>query len=166
MKISANRPNDPNCVQKFSNQMENYCNNIFSIYELSDLLYDIKVDDFNKINILYHLYVNYDKLKKGLSTLSEENKSSLLPHSNECNKLYKKSETMHNDQDTIFNQKLTKFTSLYKDLYPTFVVKEKEFNIYFKRLSDNPNNIITTSVFGSLVGLIPFMGILYKVKEL
>ncbi|CAI7719075.1 hypothetical protein PVPAM_060008200 [Plasmodium vivax] len=160
--IRENRTYDQYCIHDFTHDMENHCMISLTVYDLSELVYDIKGDDFNKINILYNLYVNYDKLKNGLSTLSEENKSSLLPYSNECNKLYRKAETMHNDQKTTFYEKLTKFTSEYKELYPEFEEKENKFSIYFKRLSDNPNNIITTSVFGSLVGLIPFMGILYK----
>ncbi|VUZ99662.1 PIR protein [Plasmodium vivax] len=162
MKISQNKKKHNACVNSFSNQMENHCFSIFSINELSDLLYVIKEEDFNKIDILYNLYVNYDNVKSNIDDLSESNKTSLLPYSNECYDTYKIAETMLNDQDTTFNEKLTKFTSDYIKLYPKFEEKEKEFNIYFKRLSDKQINIITTSVFGSLVGLIPFMGILYK----
>ncbi|VVA00252.1 PIR protein, partial [Plasmodium vivax] len=162
MKIYINKNNENTCVQSFYRNIDAYVDQILTDYTSIVELYDIIKDDFNKINILYILYKNYYKLKSGLSTILETNKTSLLPYSNECYDTYKIAETMLNDQDTTFNEKLTKFTSDYIKLYPKFEEKEKEFNIYFKRLSDKQINIITTSVFGSLVGLIPFMGILYK----
>ncbi|KNA01693.1 hypothetical protein PVNG_04719 [Plasmodium vivax North Korean] len=167
MIINENRPYNNTCVNYFSDEMENHCHDIFyTVNILSNLLYDIKGGDFKKINILYNLYVNYDKIKSNIDSLSENNKTSLLPHSDKCYDMYKIAETMNNAKDPVFYEKLKDFTSLYEQLYPTFEQKEKQFNIYFKRLSDVPNNIITTSVLGSFVVLIPFMGILYKVKEL
>lgn len=162
MIIREYRTNNNNCANNFSNQMESHCYNIFfQLNILSDLLYDIKEDDFNKIDILYNLYVNYDNLKSTINDYSDSNKLS-VSYSDNCYYTYKIAESMHNDQDNTFNEKLTKFTSEYQEIYSTFAEKEKKFNIYFKRLSDKQNNIITTSVLGSLVGFIPFMGILYK----
>ncbi|CAI7724011.1 PIR protein [Plasmodium vivax] len=163
MIISEYRHNDQNCVHNFTNLMEDHCMTTFSkLNELSELLYDIKGDEFNKINILFNLYENYYKLQSSLSTLTETNKTSLLPYSNECYDKCKIFENIHNGPNTIFYQKLTEFKSSYEQLYSIFEQKEEEFNIYFKRLSDKQINIITTSVLGSLAVFIPFLGILYK----
>ncbi|KMZ76775.1 hypothetical protein PVIIG_05887 [Plasmodium vivax India VII] len=131
---------------------------------------DIDKDDLYKMNILYNLYVNYSELKTIINTTPQQLKRSLLPFSTECCTYYIQAKYICNDdnnKESMFCQKLKSFKSKYNDLYNKFDGKRSQFSDNLLKLEECPNNkIITTAVTGSIIGLIPLLGILYKVSEL
>ncbi|KMZ96182.1 hypothetical protein PVNG_06262 [Plasmodium vivax North Korean] len=135
------------------------------------LIGNINKDDLYKMNILYRLYVNYVKLKAIDYKNEEENKRQLLTHSTACCTHYIKASYICNDdnkdKNPEFCEKLEAFVSKYKQLNQKVDDKGSGFSDYFIKLSECPNTkIITTAVTGSIIGLIPLVGVLYKVIEL
>ncbi|KMZ76709.1 hypothetical protein PVIIG_05708, partial [Plasmodium vivax India VII] len=68
-----------------------------------------------------------------------------------------------NNNNSKFCQELNKFESKYNELDGKVREQASELSDYFIRLSECPNTkIITTAVTGSIIGLIPLFGVLYK----
>ncbi|SCA83697.1 VIR protein [Plasmodium vivax] len=155
------------CVSHFDNYIESYCSDMFGYggYKL-DYLYDIKEDELNKMNILFSLYENYSKLNAIKNTNPEQNKevstlstaccADYIKVSYLCNGEYKKNNLK-------FCDKLNTFISKHDALYTEVVARDPKYSDYFIKLEECPNNkIITTAVTGTVVGLIPLLGVLYK----
>ncbi|KMZ96416.1 hypothetical protein PVNG_05951, partial [Plasmodium vivax North Korean] len=69
----------------------------------------------------------------------------------------------NNIKNSKFCEKLNTFISKYKDLYTKVDNQGPEFSNNFIKLEECPNTkIITTAVTGTVVGLIPLLGVLYK----
>ncbi|VVA00327.1 PIR protein [Plasmodium vivax] len=69
----------------------------------------------------------------------------------------------YNDKYKEYCKQLDKFKTKYEKLFITAKSKGKEFANNFKKITDYDNsNIISTTIIGSAVGLIPLLGILYK----
>ncbi|VUZ99837.1 PIR protein [Plasmodium vivax] len=146
---------------QFTNSLEHYINLYF--------IYDIDKNDLYKMNILYSLYENYNKLNAIKYNNPELDKQSLLTHSSACCIDYIKAsyicnpDNNNNNINGKFCEKLTAFQSKYDKLYEEAAGKGSDYSKNFIRLSECGNNkIITTAVTGSIVGLIPLFGILYK----
>ncbi|CAI7718372.1 Plasmodium vivax Vir protein, putative [Plasmodium vivax] len=132
---------------------------------------DIDKDDLYKMNILYNLYENYNILNAIDYTNSEQDKRQLLTHSTACCPDYIKASYICNDDDEDKNPKfceeLETFKSKYHVLYQSVIKKGSDYSDYFMTLSNCPNSkIITTAVTGSIIGLIPLFGVLYKFTPL
>ncbi|CAI7719875.1 Plasmodium vivax Vir protein, putative [Plasmodium vivax] len=169
MKLNDDKINGKTCVSEIENLIQSHCSDIFgfSIQSL-DFLYDIKKKELHKMNILYSLYQNYRKLKNIIHTNSGPEKPSLLPHSTACCTDYIEAKYIcngdnNNNNNSTFCDKLGTFVSEYGKLYQEFDGKRSQFSDYLIKLEECPNTkIITTAVTGSIVGLIPLLGVLYK----
>ncbi|SCA60010.1 VIR protein [Plasmodium vivax] len=131
--------------------------------------YHIDKDELDKMNILYSLYDKYTDLDTILKKISKEHKQSLLTHSSACCIDYIKAsyicnpDNNNNNINGKFCEKLKAFQSKYDKLYEEAAGKGSDYSKNFIRLSECGNNkIITTAVTGSIVGLIPLLGVLYK----
>ncbi|VUZ93678.1 PIR protein [Plasmodium vivax] len=165
-KITKSRSNEYHCVSDLYNAIESHCYIDFPNRLDVSVIYDIKKDDLYKMNILYNLYENYIKLKNIIDTDSRLEKQSLLPHSTACCTDYIEAKYIcngGNNNSSTFCKKLRTFESKYEQLYQKFNEKTSEFSDDLIKLSECPNTkIITTAVTGSIIGLIPLFGVLYK----
>ncbi|SCA82111.1 VIR protein [Plasmodium vivax] len=165
-KITKSRSNEYHCVSDLYNAIESQCHSDFPNPLDVSVIYDIKKDDLYKMNILYNLYENYIKLKNIIDTDSRLEKQSLLPHSTACCTDYIEAKYIcngGNNNSSTFCKKLGTFESKYEQLYQKFNEKTSEFSDDLIKLSECPNTkIITTAVTGSIIGLIPLFGLLYK----
>ncbi|SCA59628.1 Plasmodium vivax Vir protein, putative [Plasmodium vivax] len=166
-KISKSVINESNGIPYIFNGIESQFYSVF--YNTLDLgaIYDINKHDLHKINILYNLYDNYSELKSIIETMFDGSKRSLLPFSTECCTNYIQAKYLCNDENkdnnTKFCDKLEDFNKKYDELYKTFDGKRSEFSNNLIKLQECPNTkIITTAVTGTVVGLIPLLGGLYK----
>ncbi|CAI7718039.1 PIR protein [Plasmodium vivax] len=186
---SGNNPNYNKCSEflkywvnfKLIESMKNEGHTVHHVYDLLEgqitsnvnnninlnFICDINNEDLNKMNILYSLYENYSELKTIINTNPEEGKQKLLPLSSACCIDYIKANYICNDGNNIKNskfcEKLNTFISKYKDLYTKVDNQGPEFSNNFIKLEECPNTkIITTAVTGTVVGLIPLLGVLYK----
>ncbi|KMZ98954.1 hypothetical protein PVNG_05666 [Plasmodium vivax North Korean] len=135
------------------------------------LIYDIEKNDLYKMKILYSLYENYSKLNDIIENKFDEYKQSLSTLSTACCPEYNKASYICNDdnkeKNPKFCEKLRTFNSKYDILYQKVFAKGPPFSENFIKLSECHNNkIITSAVTGTVVGLIPLLGVLYKVSEL
>ncbi|KMZ76816.1 hypothetical protein PVIIG_06338 [Plasmodium vivax India VII] len=170
-KLREGMKNEVDSICRVYDAIESqFTNNID--YEIHmDLIENINKDVLYKMNILYRLYLNYVKLKAIDYKNEEENKRQLLTHSTACCTHYIKASYICNDdnkdKNPEFCEKLEAFKSKYDDLERKVDDKGTDFSDYFIKLSECGNNkIITTAVTGSIIGLIPLFGVLYKVNEL
>ncbi|SCA83705.1 Plasmodium vivax Vir protein, putative [Plasmodium vivax] len=160
--------NEGNSVRDLYDHLESQITGIggFSIY--LDFICDINKDDLNKMNILYRLYKNYTDLYDILDNSSQQVKETSLSLSTSCCKDYLEAryicDTSKTNSNSPFCNNLEIFKSKYeREIYNKVDQKESDFSDYFIKLSECPNNkIITTAVTGTVVGLIPLLGILYK----
>ncbi|KMZ95065.1 hypothetical protein PVMG_05592 [Plasmodium vivax Mauritania I] len=134
-------------------------------------IYHIDKDELDKMSILYRLYKNYTDLDGILENAANDVKVKSLSLSTACCKDYLEAryicDTSKNNSGSRFCEKLKDFKSKYDQLDGKVNKQGSDFSNYFIKLSECPNNqIITTAVTGSIVGLIPLFGILYKVSEL
>ncbi|KMZ88774.1 hypothetical protein PVBG_06278 [Plasmodium vivax Brazil I] len=169
-KISKNIINGSHCIYYIYNGIDSQFTESNFFYSNSDNIYDIDKNELDKMNILYRLYENYSELKTIINATRQQDKRSLLPFSTECCTDYIQAKYICNDDDnneSTFCQKLKSFESEYEKLYQEFDRKRSEFSDNLIKLSECPNNkIITTAVTGTVVGLIPLFGVLYKVSNL
>ncbi|KMZ87885.1 hypothetical protein PVBG_06112 [Plasmodium vivax Brazil I] len=141
-------------------------------YNLIDCeYYDINKDELNKMNILYNLYEKHSEINSIIVAKSDQNKQKLLTLSTQCcadyNDVIYTCNADNKSKNPEFCDKLEAFISKYNELDNKVVGEEYNFSDYFIKLSDCPNNkIISTAVTGSIIGLIPLLGVLYKVSEL
>ncbi|CAI7718338.1 Plasmodium vivax Vir protein, putative [Plasmodium vivax] len=166
-KLRKSMKNKDDCAYVVYNGIESH--NMGSVdYHINlDFKDDINNEDLNKMNILYSLYEYYSELKTIINTNPEEGKQKLLPLSSACCIDYIKANYICNDGNNIKNskfcEKLNTFISKYKDLYTKVDNQGPEFSNNFIKLEECPNTkIITTAVTGTVVGLIPLLGVLYK----
>ncbi|KMZ95159.1 hypothetical protein PVMG_05077 [Plasmodium vivax Mauritania I] len=136
-----------------------------------NLICDIDKDELHKMNILYNLFENYGKLNAIKYDNVDEAKQALYLHSTACCTDYNKAKYICNGNNKVNNpkfcDKLETFESQYEQLYSEVLQKGSQFSDNLIKLSECPNNkIITTAVTGTVVGLIPLFGVLYKVSEL
>ncbi|KMZ76862.1 hypothetical protein PVIIG_06050 [Plasmodium vivax India VII] len=171
-KLMKSMKNEDECVSKIYNALESHITgsdefNIDLYYE-----YDINKDDLKKMNILYSLYEKHTELDTILMNISKVDKESLLLHSTACCTHYIKAKYICNDDNnrndnSVFCNKLTTFKSKYDALYEKAFQEGSDYANNFIKLEECSNNkIITTAVTGTVVGLIPLLGVLYKVSEL
>ncbi|KMZ88736.1 hypothetical protein PVBG_05682 [Plasmodium vivax Brazil I] len=170
LRISKSIINGSQCVNYIYNGIDSQFMQSNFFYSNSDNIYDIDKNELDKMNILYRLYENYSELKTIINATRQQDKRSLLPFSTECCTDYIQAKYICNDDDnneSTFCQKLKSFESEYEKLYQEFDRKRSEFSDNLIKLSECPNNkIITTAVTGTVVGLIPLFGVLYKVSNL
>ncbi|KMZ96058.1 hypothetical protein PVNG_05947 [Plasmodium vivax North Korean] len=136
-----------------------------------DYINSINEDYLYKMNILYNLYQNYVELNAIDYKKPEQDKQKLLILSTACCTDYNKAKYICNgdnkDNNTKFCEKLRAFELKYDELDKNVIAQGYDFSNYFIKLSECRNNkIITTAVTGTVVGLIPLLGVLYKVSEL
>ncbi|KMZ92843.1 hypothetical protein PVMG_01429 [Plasmodium vivax Mauritania I] len=132
---------------------------------------NINKNELIKMNILYNLYEKYSEINSIIVAKSENKKQKLLTLSAECCGIFNYVSYMCNDDNRNNNRKfcdkLEALKSKYNELDNKVVGDGYDFSDYFIELSKCPNTkIITTAVTGTVVGLIPLLGVLYKVSEL
>ncbi|KMZ88828.1 hypothetical protein PVBG_05624 [Plasmodium vivax Brazil I] len=138
------------------------------------VIYHIDKHELEKMNKLYNLYKKYSEINSIIVSKSDQKKQRLLTLSTQCCTDYidasyicKPGNDNINSNNREFCEKLDNFKSKYDELDNNMVGDGYDFSDYFIKLSECPNNkIITTAVTGTLVGLIPLFGVLYKVSEL
>ncbi|KMZ89675.1 hypothetical protein PVMG_06215 [Plasmodium vivax Mauritania I] len=170
LNFELKKHNKNECVKDFYNAIESYCGDTIDKHLPVGVIYNIDKDQLNKIDKLYSLYSKYTKLNTIIQSLQENDKQKLLTLSTQCCTDYSDVSYICNDDNKINNhkfcEKLTDFERKYKDLYPEVDDKGSDFKEYFMKLEKCPNNkIITSSVIGSVVGIIPLFGVLYKLNE-
>ncbi|VVA00006.1 PIR protein [Plasmodium vivax] len=168
-KLRKNMKNEDDYVYIAYNAIDSHImENSFYVNDI-DFICDINKDDLHKMNILYNLYDKYIELKTIVEEESNLNEQSLLNHSTACCPYYIEASYIctpgsNNNNSTKFCKELETFKSKYGELYRTVVEKKgSEFSENFITLTKCPNNkIISTAVTGTVVGLIPLLGVLYK----
>ncbi|KMZ89605.1 hypothetical protein PVMG_06250 [Plasmodium vivax Mauritania I] len=117
------------------------------------------------MEVLYTLHENYSKLDNILNKDTSQEPESLMEPSRICSYTYNSASYMCYDNKNKFCQILENFKRKYEELFKTAESKGDGYAKNFKKLTDYDNiNIISTTVIGSAVGLIPLLGILYKVS--
>ncbi|CAI7719409.1 PIR protein [Plasmodium vivax] len=163
-KISKDMINGRNCINEIYDGFESQCPNDFGAALDPGIIYNINKDELYKMNILYSLYDKYTQLDTILKNTSQVDKQSLLNLSNACCSDYNQASYICNgDNNSTFCTKLKSFDLKYEQLYSKLVGQGYDFSDYFTKLSECPNTkIIATAVTGTVVGLIPLVGVLYK----
>ncbi|KMZ89791.1 hypothetical protein PVMG_06059 [Plasmodium vivax Mauritania I] len=167
-KLTENMKNERNSVCFVYNILEGQITHSDGYSILLDFIYDINKDDLYKMNILYRLYKNYTELYTILDNTSGGVKETSLSLSTACCKDYLEAryicDTSKNNSNNQFCNKLNDFVTKYNELDGKVLQQPSDFSDYFIILSKCPNTkIISTAVTGTVVGLIPLMGVLYKV---
>ncbi|SCA82043.1 Plasmodium vivax Vir protein, putative [Plasmodium vivax] len=169
-KLNKIRFNESVCIDYIYNAIDSQFtgSDFYNMFDV-DVIYDITKDELDKMNILYSLYEKYSKLKSIIDDMSQLNKESLLTHSTACCPDYIEANYMCKDgNDDNYNNsqfciQLEKFKTKYEGLYTKVHTEKPELSDNLIKLEECPNTkIITTAVTGSIVGLIPLLGILYK----
>ncbi|CAI7721810.1 PIR protein [Plasmodium vivax] len=164
IKLRENELNRTICPNDFYDGMESHCMNTLSRFVSStNLIYHINEDDLNRMKALYILHNNYSKLDTILNNSTSPKPELLLEPSDICSYTYSSAKYMCDDKYKEYCKQLDKFKTKYEKLFITAKSKGKEFANNFKKITDYDNsNIISTTIIGSAVGLIPLLGILYK----
>ncbi|KNA02585.1 hypothetical protein PVNG_05129 [Plasmodium vivax North Korean] len=143
--------------------MENYSTETLSFLSSINLIYNINKEDLRRMEVLYILHENYNKLDTIINNTTPPNPESLLEHSRTCSNNYKIGRSMCYSKYNKFCEKLDNFKKKYEKLSKTAESKGDQYTNNFIKLTDNDNsNIISTTLIGSAAGLIPLLGILYK----
>ncbi|VVA00302.1 PIR protein [Plasmodium vivax] len=156
-----------NCIRDVYNGMDTYLQDNDEYTTLNCELCKINNDKLNKMNKLFNLHKNYSKLNTIISSKSEQDKKEILTLSTQCCAHYSDVSYLCNgdneNKNPEFCKKLNDFKSKYDELNKKVDKPGPDFYDYFIKLSECPNNkIITTAVTGSIIGLIPLFGVLYK----
>ncbi|KMZ92850.1 hypothetical protein PVMG_01436 [Plasmodium vivax Mauritania I] len=160
---------DPyNCISYVYNVMDSHLGSKPDYNSLDCQLYNINKVELNKMNKLYNFYKNYSKLNTIIDSNWKEKKIEILTLSTQCCADYNDVSYLCNvdneNKNPEFCKKLNNFKSKYDELDKKVVEPRYDFSDYFIILSKCPNTkIISTAVTGTVVGLIPLMGVLYKV---
>ncbi|CAI7724062.1 Plasmodium vivax Vir protein, putative [Plasmodium vivax] len=158
--------NESTCIDDFYTNIENHVLFILGFEFENTLIYDIDKYELNKMNKLYNLYEKYTKLNAVIDSTIDLDKESFLSLSTACCTDYNDANYTcngGNNNDSKFCEKLKTFQSKYEGLQNKIDQNRPEYSDFFKSLSKCPNNkIISTAVTGSIVGLIPLLGVLYK----
>ncbi|VUZ99849.1 PIR protein [Plasmodium vivax] len=158
---------EDDCISFVYNGMESQ---LFSNPEYTSLnckLHNINKDELNKMELLYNLYKNYGKLNTIIDSQPEQNKQEILTLSTQCCTDYNYVSYIcnpgNNNNHQNFCEKLNDFKLKYEELYQKVDEKPSEISNNFIKLEECSNTkIITTAVTGTVVGLIPLLGVLYK----
>ncbi|CAI7719857.1 Plasmodium vivax Vir protein, putative [Plasmodium vivax] len=155
-----------NYISVVYNGMDSQLHNNDAYTTLNCNLFNINKDELHKMTILYNLYEKYSELNTITEDMSVLNKQSLLTLSSECCPHYLEASYIcnsGNNDNSIFCEKITDLKSKNDALYKKVHGERPDLSDNFIRLSECRNTkIITTSVIGSVVGLIPLLGVLYK----
>ncbi|KMZ95185.1 hypothetical protein PVMG_05103 [Plasmodium vivax Mauritania I] len=167
-KLNENKLKISKCVHDFYKGMEDHCTEtLFPFFNSTNLIYNINEEDLRRMEILYILYKNYNKLDTIINNVTPQEPKSLLEPSRTCSNNYKIGRSMCYGKYNKFCEKLKDFKTKYENLYKTAESKGDQYTNNFKKLTDYENsNIISSTVIGSAAGLIPLFGILYKVGYL
>ncbi|CAI7724238.1 Plasmodium vivax Vir protein, putative [Plasmodium vivax] len=169
-KISKNIIDESNSIEIIYNGLESQ----FSIgddYNMTlNFICDINKNELDKMNILYSLYEKYSKLKAIINTEQDLDKNELATLSSQCCTDYNQASYMCNDDNDNGNsnnrefcKNLKRFRTKFESLYENVNKKAPEYSHYFKSLPKCGNNkIVTNALIGSMVGIIPLFGVLYK----
>ncbi|SCA82088.1 Plasmodium vivax Vir protein, putative [Plasmodium vivax] len=151
-------------VFNFYNELESHCSEELKYSFSTCEVYNINKDELDKMTILYNLHAKRNEILGIINSQENLEASMLLEPSTECFTKYTKGLAMcNNKKNNKFCDLLEIFKNNYEELYPKVETKRQGYSKYLKSLSENENtNIISTSVIGSAVGLIPLFGILYK----
>ncbi|KMZ88665.1 hypothetical protein PVBG_06095 [Plasmodium vivax Brazil I] len=164
-KLGKSNLNRTICPNDFYDGMESHCTETLSLNYSSNLIYSINHEDLNRMEVLYTLHENYSKLDNILNKGTSQEPESLMEPSRICSYTYNSASYMCYDNKNKFCQILENFKRKYEELFKTAESKGDGYAKIFKKLTDYDNiNIISTTVIGSAVGLIPLLGILYKVS--
>ncbi|KMZ76573.1 hypothetical protein PVIIG_06311 [Plasmodium vivax India VII] len=152
------------CVIEFYDDMESHCTGNFQGFLLKDLMYNIKKDDLNKMNLLFGLYENYRKLNNILTVNPQDKPDSLLEPSTKFCSYYLEANYFCESEDNKFCTYLKSFKKKYEGLYDTVDGKDAEYSKNFIKLTQCRNNTMSTALIGTTVGLFPLLVGLYKVE--
>ncbi|KMZ89586.1 hypothetical protein PVBG_03307 [Plasmodium vivax Brazil I] len=167
IKIKESKLNGTICPDYFYSGMENHCIKTLPFSSQTNFIYNINKEDLGRMEILYILYKNYNKLDTIINNVTPQEPKSLLEPSRTCSNNYKIGRSMCYGKYNKFCEKLKDFKTKYENLYKTAESKGDQYTNNFKKLTDYENsNIISSTVIGSAAGLIPLFGILYKVGYL
>ncbi|KMZ89399.1 hypothetical protein PVBG_05910 [Plasmodium vivax Brazil I] len=173
-KIQEAEFNNDTTVSDFYGHIDSHVLHVMG-YKISEgLIYDIDKDELNKMNNLFNLYEKYSKLNYIIDNDEGLDKQSLLSVSTECCIDYIKASNIcnpdynnNNNINSKFCEKLKNFESEYEKLYKKDGEIGSDISDNFIRLSECGNTkIMSNKLLGSMVGIIPLFGILYKVKQL
>ncbi|CAI7724129.1 PIR protein [Plasmodium vivax] len=166
-KIQKGEFKEDTSVSDFYGHIDSHVLSEFGYYIAEGLIYDIDKDELNKMNNLFNLYEKYSKLNYIIDNDEGLDKQSLLSVSTECCIDYIKASNIcnpdNNNINSKFCEKLKNFESEYEKLYKKDGAKGSDFSDNFIRLSECGNTkIMSNKLLGSMVGIIPLFGILYK----
>ncbi|KMZ89661.1 hypothetical protein PVMG_06242 [Plasmodium vivax Mauritania I] len=164
--ISKNKLNAITCAKKFSEGLNNHCMHTLGFDFPPGSIYNIKEEDLEKMSLLYGLYENYRKLNNILNSIEQHSPNLLLEPSTKCCSDYIKADYFCKGENSKFCTQLGKFKKMYEELYTKLNGKSDEYSNNFIKLTQCDNNIMSTALIGTTVGLIPLMVGLYKVKQL
>ncbi|KMZ96047.1 hypothetical protein PVNG_05985 [Plasmodium vivax North Korean] len=159
--------NGTTCIKDFFEGMEMHCLDTFPVGSPLDFIYDINEDDLIKMNKLYKLHEKRRRIEDILTNQPDMQPNISLTLNKELLADYRTFRSKCNGNDNDFCKSLQDFKERYEKLYSIFQGKGEEYSKYFTHLTEEGNNdIILTPLLGSTAGLIPLLGILYKVIEL
>ncbi|CAI7723963.1 Plasmodium vivax Vir protein, putative [Plasmodium vivax] len=164
-ELSENWFSENNCISYVYNGLESHVQSNDEYNLLHCEYYDINKDELNKIKLLYSLYEKYTDISTILENKTSEDKKTLLSLSTACCPYYIDANYICNptNNTSTFCKKLSNFRTQYEDLYQKFKAQRSDISDNFIKLEECPNTkIISTAVTGTVVGLIPLMGVLYK----
>ncbi|CAG9472739.1 unnamed protein product [Plasmodium vivax] len=163
IKLKENMLNKSNCVYDFYEGIETHCIGTFSIPNTQDLIYNINNDNLYKMNKLYILYEKYSKLYDVLNKKPKEELDASLDLSQDCFYDYVYARYLCVDINTKYCRKLINFKTKYENLFTIAEQKGYDFSKNFNHLPENVyNNIMSTVLLGTTIGLVPLFGVLYK----
>ncbi|CAG9485369.1 unnamed protein product [Plasmodium vivax] len=164
INISEKKLNEDTCATNFCEGLGNHC--IYTFFMTSfppPIIYNIREEDLNKMNLLYGLYENYRTVNNILSKTQDDKLDLLLKTSTKCCSDYTEAKYLCNGGNNKFCIQLEKFKTKYEELYSTVNGKDPEYSKNFIKLSEcKNNNIMTTTLVGTTVGLVPLLVGLYK----
>ncbi|CAI7719088.1 PIR protein [Plasmodium vivax] len=163
IKLRENNLYGNTCPNSFYSGMENHCIKTLPFSSQTNFIYNINKEDLGRMEVLYILHENYSKLDKIINDSTPPKPELLLKLSGACSDNYIKAKYMCYGNYNKFCEKLDNFKRKYEGLFKTAQSKGNQYTNNFKELTDYDNsNIISTTVIGSAVSLIPLLGILYK----
>ncbi|KNA02182.1 hypothetical protein PVNG_06162 [Plasmodium vivax North Korean] len=171
-KLRKNIKNENNNFCHVYNGLESQITGRNGGYINLAFIYDINKDELDKMSKLYNLYEKYHKINAIINTEQDLDKNELATLSTQCCTDYNQASYICNDgidngNNSKFCQNLKTFRTKFEGLYENVNKRAPEYSHYFKSLPKCPNNkIMTTAVTGTVIGLIPLLGVLYKVSGL
>ncbi|KMZ95499.1 hypothetical protein PVMG_05806 [Plasmodium vivax Mauritania I] len=171
-KLSKSMKNEDYTVRHVYNAIETHImySDVYDKY--INFICDINKDELHKMNILYNLYEKYTDIDVILDNSTNKDKELLLllSLSTACCQDYLEANYMcngvndDNSNHSQFCLQLEKFKTKYERLYDRVDGKGSKYISNFKRLTQCDNNVISTALIGTTVGLVPLLMGLYKVK--